>query len=184
MLLFYNRAGSSPPPVRRAAASARRRTTYYFDLQSRTFAFVIVIVIVIVSLQYERQVRPLFTRIRATLPRFHRASLISPRLVSSWRVGRSNQRGKEGLRDGDIYIYIYICIYVYHLYIYIYITYHMGAVAIDRHDVDCVACLCVSGPETGERKRVAQRADGKLTLLVNLGGCWHEKQTLLVIHFG
>ena len=42
----------------------------------------------------------------------------------------------------------------------------------------------VSGPETGKRKRVTRKADGKLTLLVNLGrGSWHEKLTLLVTHF-
>ena len=30
--------------------------------------------------------------------------------------------------------------------------------------------LLFSGPETGKRKRVTRKADGKLTLLVNLGG--------------
>ena len=30
-----------------------------------------------------------------------------------------------------------------------------------------------SGPETGKRKRVTRKADGELTLLVNLGGTWH-----------
>ena len=41
----------------------------------------------------------------------------------------------------------------------------------------------ISGPEKGKRKRVTRKADGKLTLLVNLGGSWHEKLTLLVTHF-
>ena len=41
----------------------------------------------------------------------------------------------------------------------------------------------VSGPETGKRKRVTRKDDGKLTLLVNLGGSWHEKLTLLFTHF-
>ena len=41
----------------------------------------------------------------------------------------------------------------------------------------------LSGPETGKRKRGTRKADGKLTLLVNLGGSWHEKLTLLVAHF-
>ena len=41
----------------------------------------------------------------------------------------------------------------------------------------------ISGPETGKRKRVTLKADGKLTFLVNLGGSWHEKLTLLVPHF-
>ena len=39
----------------------------------------------------------------------------------------------------------------------------------------------LSGPETGKRKRVARKADGKL--MVNLAGSWHEKLTLLVTHF-
>ena len=41
----------------------------------------------------------------------------------------------------------------------------------------------VSGPETDKRKRVTRKADGKLTRLVNLGGSWHERLTLLVTHF-
>ena len=41
----------------------------------------------------------------------------------------------------------------------------------------------ISGPETGKRNRVTRKADGKLTLLVNLGGSWHEKLTLLVTNF-
>ena len=40
-----------------------------------------------------------------------------------------------------------------------------------------------SGPETGKRKQVTRKADGKLTLLENLEGSWHEKLTLLVTHF-
>ena len=40
-----------------------------------------------------------------------------------------------------------------------------------------------SWPETGKRKRVMRKADGKLTPLVNLGGSWHEKLTLLVTRF-
>ena len=39
-----------------------------------------------------------------------------------------------------------------------------------------------SGPETGKRKRVPRKADGKLTLLVSFGGSWHDKLTLLVTH--
>ena len=35
--------------------------------------------------------------------------------------------------------------------------------------------LYVSGPETGKRKRVTRKADGKLTLLVNLGGVLARK---------
>ena len=42
----------------------------------------------------------------------------------------------------------------------------------------------ISGPETDKRKRVTRKADGKPTLLVNLGGSWHEKLALLVTHFG
>ena len=41
----------------------------------------------------------------------------------------------------------------------------------------------LSGPETGQRKRVTRKADGKLTLLMNVGGSWHEKLTLSVTHF-
>ena len=41
----------------------------------------------------------------------------------------------------------------------------------------------ISGPEAVKRKRETRKADGKLTLLVNLGGTWHEKPTLLVTHF-
>ena len=44
-------------------------------------------------------------------------------------------------------------------------------------------CGFVSGPEMGKRKRVSRKAEGKLTLLVNLGGSWHEKLTLLVTQF-
>ena len=40
----------------------------------------------------------------------------------------------------------------------------------------------ISGPETGKRKRVTRKADGKLTLSVSLGGSWHEQLTLLVTH--
>ena len=40
-----------------------------------------------------------------------------------------------------------------------------------------------SGPEMGRRKRVTRKAGGKLTRLVNLGGSWHEKLTLLVTCF-
>ena len=48
----------------------------------------------------------------------------------------------------------------------------------------CVGSVtALSGPETGKRKRVARKADGKLTLLVNLGVSWHEKLTLLFTHF-
>ena len=36
----------------------------------------------------------------------------------------------------------------------------------------------VSGHETGKRKRVTRKADGKLTLLASLGWSWHEKLTL------
>ena len=39
------------------------------------------------------------------------------------------------------------------------------------------------GPETGKRKRVARKADGKLTLVANLGVSWHEKLTCLATHF-
>ena len=38
--------------------------------------------------------------------------------------------------------------------------------------------LAVSGPETGKRKRVTRKADGKLTLLVNLG-VWARKADAL-----
>ena len=31
-------------------------------------------------------------------------------------------------------------------------------------------------PERGKRKRITRKADRKLTLLVNLGGAWHEKK--------
>ena len=41
----------------------------------------------------------------------------------------------------------------------------------------------ISDPETGKRKRVTRKADGKLTLLVNLGVSWHEQLTLLVTRF-
>ena len=41
----------------------------------------------------------------------------------------------------------------------------------------------ISGPETGKPKRVTPKADGELTLLVNLGGSWHEQLTPLVTHF-
>ena len=41
----------------------------------------------------------------------------------------------------------------------------------------------VSGPDTGKRKRVTRKADGKLTRLMNFGRSWHEKLTLLVTHF-
>ena len=41
----------------------------------------------------------------------------------------------------------------------------------------------ISGPETGKRKQATRKADGKLTLLVHLGGSWHEKLTLVVTHF-
>ena len=48
----------------------------------------------------------------------------------------------------------------------------------------CRAAHCsFSGPEAGKRKRVRRKADGKLTLLVNTVGSWHEKLTLLVTHF-
>ena len=41
-------------------------------------------------------------------------------------------------------------------------------------------CLSpVSGPETSKRKQVTRKADGKPTLLVNLGRSWHEKLTIL-----
>ena len=105
----------------------------------------------------------------------------------------------------DIYIYIYISIYIYiytpiYIYIYIYIyyevqpaarTYDVGPADLDRLVADgprlaaeaAIGCQPFSGPETGKRKRVARKADRKLTLLVNLGGSWHEKLTLLVIHF-
>ena len=42
--------------------------------------------------------------------------------------------------------------------------------------------IIVSGPETGKRKRVTRKADGKPTRLVDLGGSWREKLTLLVTH--
>ena len=39
-------------------------------------------------------------------------------------------------------------------------------------------------PETGKRKRVTRKADGKLKLLLSLGrGSWHGKLTFLVTHF-
>ena len=40
----------------------------------------------------------------------------------------------------------------------------------------------ITGPESGIRKRVARKADGKLTLLVNLGVSWHEKLAFLVMN--
>ena len=36
-------------------------------------------------------------------------------------------------------------------------------------------CSRFSGPEPGQRKRVTRKADGKLTLLVNLGGVLARK---------
>ena len=45
------------------------------------------------------------------------------------------------------------------------------------------AGLRFSGPATGRRKRLTRRADGKLALLVNSGGSWHDKLTFLVTHF-
>ena len=46
------------------------------------------------------------------------------------------------------------------------------------------AAICFSGPETGKRKWITRKADGKLMFLfVNLGWSWHEKLTLLVTHF-
>ena len=64
-----------------------------------------------------------------------------------------------------IYIYIHICIYIYiyayiHIYIYIYTHTHQ----IYEFEPP------ISGPETGKRKGVARKADGKQTLLANLGG--------------
>ena len=45
---------------------------------------------------------------------------------------------------------------------------------------DCAeVCSLPSGLESDKRKRVTLKADGKLTLLVNLRGCWHEKLTLV-----
>ena len=44
-------------------------------------------------------------------------------------------------------------------------------------------CLQFSGPETGKRERVTRKADRQISVLVNLGGSWHEKLTLLVTHF-
>ena len=41
----------------------------------------------------------------------------------------------------------------------------------------------LSGPETGKRKSVTRKADGKLTLFVEFRGSWHEKLTLVVTHF-
>ena len=77
---------------------------------------------------------------------------------------------------------MYINNYIYiererytHITIYIYIYIH-----IYTHTTDCVPIL--SGPETGKRKRVTQKADGKLSLLVNLGGV-DEKLTCLGTHF-
>ena len=40
----------------------------------------------------------------------------------------------------------------------------------------------LNGPETGKREQIARKADGKLALLVKLGGSWHEKLALLVMN--
>ena len=60
-----------------------------------------------------------------------------------------------------IYIYIYIHIYVY-----------MANLGLPggKH---------LSGPETGRRKQAIREADGKSTLLVNLGALTIERTALL-----
>ena len=86
-----------------------------------------------------------------------------------------------GSNTGRYFIHIYIYIYVYThrtkvIYIYIYIYIYVSIIYIYIY-VYSVAL------KAGKRNRVARKADGKLTSLVNLGGPWHEKLTLLVTRF-
>ena len=74
-----------------------------------------------------------------------------------------------------------MCIYVY---IYTYIYTRSPRQPPGRSPRFALGGLgSVLSVKTGKRKRVTRKADGKLTLLVNLGGSWHEKLTLLVTHF-
>ena len=86
----------------------------------------------------------------------------------------------------SIYIYIYIwTIRVFFLmcvYIYMYIERERDGLYIGAVRFDHIRAS-LSGPKMGQRKRVAWKADGKLTRLVNLVGSWHEKLVFLVTHF-
>ena len=107
------------------------------------------------------------------------SSLDSPCICQGNQTSDASQSRLESVEKSELYvcIYIYICVYMYvHVYMSIVTTcedmvirYGMSVEDVATNRDSCQAnCLSfsveqrISCPETCKRKRVAQKADGKL----------------------